>query len=142
TSDEMNVFTPVREPMILMLNREGAKSREFLDIAPNLGPEVGRPLLGRGLAIGDFYSDGRMDMLVVDYEGDAVLLHNMSATGNHWITLDLRGAGANRFAYGAQVIARAGGEKWAGQVSPASSYLSSSDPRVHFGLCAVTKLDS
>src|SRR5439155_8038530 len=75
-------------------------------------------------------------------EGTPLLMHNDSQTGHHWITLELRGAGGNRFAYGAEVVARAGKEQWIGQVSPASSYLSSSDPRIHFGLGPVRMLDS
>jgi hypothetical protein len=38
-------------------------------------------------------------------------------------------------------MARAGKRDWVGFVSPASSYLSSSDPRIHFGLGPITTLD-
>jgi hypothetical protein len=78
----------------------------------------------------------------VDFEGTPLVLHNVSETKNHWITLDLRGKAPNRFGYGAQITARAGKEQWIGQVSPASSYLSSSDPRIHFGLGPVARLES
>jgi hypothetical protein len=70
-----------------------------------------------------------------------VLLHNVSRTPGHWITLQLRGKGPNGQAYGARVIGRAGGQIWVGQVSPASSYLSSADPRIHFGLGETAKLE-
>jgi hypothetical protein len=94
------------------------------------------------MATGDIDNDGRMDVLVVDYEGAPLLLHNISRSPNNWITLDLRSTGRNRFAYGAKVTARAGSGVWTAQVAPASSYLSSSDPRIHFGLGAVTTLDT
>jgi hypothetical protein len=140
--DNVNVIDPLttfRQPMMLFHNEQG---KQFVDLVPQMGGEVARPLLGRGLATGDFDNDGRMDFLVVDYEGEPRLFHNVSQTPNHWITLDLRGKGFNPFAYGAQVTARAGKAQWVGQVSPASSYLSSSDPRIHFGLGPVTTLDS
>ncbi len=136
---EIDPLATYRQPPMLFHNEQG---RQFVDLVPKMGGAVAAPIVGRGLATGDFDNDGKMDFLVVDYEGQAQLFHNVSQTPNHWITLDLRGVGANRFAYGAQVEARSGKSLWVGQVSPASSYLSSSDPRVHFGLGATTTLDS
>ena len=128
-----------REPLMLFHSQRG---KRFLDLIPQMQGDVTKPLVGRGLATGDFDNDGRVDFLVVDYEGNPMLFHNLSRTSNHWITLDLRGRAPNSFAYGARVTARAGKQVWTGLVSPASSYLSSSDPRVHFGLGAVRRLDS
>lgn len=45
------------------------------------------------------------------------------------------------FAYGARITTHTANQVWVGFVSPASSYLSSSDPRIHFGLGPVTSLD-
>lgn len=115
--------------------------KQFVDLVSQMGGEVAAEILGRGLATGDFDNDGREDFLVVDYEGAPLLFHNLSQTPNHWITLDLHGSAPNRFAYGAQVTGWSGKQMWVGQVSPASSYLSSSDPRVHFGLGQATHLD-
>ena len=140
--DNVNAIDPLatyRQPLMLFHNRQG---KQLLDLVPQMGGEIETPLVGRGLATGDYDNDGKMDFLVVDYEGQARLYHNLSQTPHHWITLDLHGVGANRFAYGAQVVAHSGKETWVGQVSPASSYLSSSDPRVHFGLGSTTTLDS
>ncbi len=89
---------------------------------------------------GDYDNNGKIDFVAVDLEGPAILLHNTTRTSNHWITLDLHSNSPNHFAYGAEVTARAGSDVWVGYVSPASSYLSSSDPRLHFGLGNVTKL--
>jgi hypothetical protein len=127
------------QPMMLFHNEAG---RPFRDIAAEAGPDLQRPIVGRGLAVGDFDNDGREDLLVVDYEGHPLLLHNETEGLNHWLTLRLCGRPPNSFAYGAVVEARAGTTRWIAQVSPASSYLSSSDPRVHIGLGAVTRLDS
>ena len=134
--DPLNTY---RQPLMLFHNVLG---KQLLDLVPKMGGEVAKPLVGRGLATGDFDNDGRIDILVVDFEGPVVLLHNMSKTQGHWITLDLKGRASNRFAYGARVTAKAGKDVWVGTVSPTSSYLSSSDPRVHFGLGAISKLES
>ncbi len=128
-----------RQPLLLFRNENGRKFQQLISPA---GSELAKPLLGRGLAAGDFDNDGRMDFLVVDFEGAPVLMRNVSTTANHWITFDLRGRGQNRFAYGAQLRGRSGNQIWIGQVSPASSYLSSSDPRVHWGLGTQATLDT
>jgi hypothetical protein len=137
-TQEIDPLTSFRQPLMLFHNLHG---RRFEDLVPTLKGPMAAELLGRGAAVGDIDNDGRMDFLVVDFEGKPVLMHNLSQTDNHWITLDLRGSAPNRFAYGARVTATAGKEVWTGLVSPASSYLSSSDPRLHFGLGKVTKLD-
>jgi enediyne biosynthesis protein E4 len=138
-TEETDARTRFRQPLMLFHNQEG---KRFRDIAPDLGGTLAQPILGRGSATGDYDNDGRVDLLVVDYEGEPLLLHNRSQTTNHWLKLDLRGADANRFAYGARVVGRAGSQQWVAQVSPASSYLSSSDPRIHLGLGSVTKLET
>src|SRR5262249_52104995 len=60
----------------------------------------------------------------------------------HWLTLELRAAAPNQFAYGARVVGKAADQVWVADVSPASSYLSSSDPRIHWGLGDITQLDT
>jgi len=144
-SGRIDPQTPFYEPIMLFHNvadRYETSARSFVDIVGAMGAAVSRPMLGRGLATADFDNDGRTDILVVDYEGPPMLLHNASETHNHWITLDLRTDGANRFGYGATVVVRSGPMRWVSFVSPASSYLSSSDPRLHFGLGAVSRLDT
>lgn len=132
-------FSTFRQRLMLFQNQNG---KRFTDIAPALGVGLTKPILGRGLATGDYDNDGKMDALIVDYEGSPLLLHNRTRTADHWLTLDIRGAAPNTFAYGARVTARAEKQVWVGSVSPASSYLSSSDPRIHFGLGPVARLDT
>ncbi|HET6383235.1 MAG TPA: CRTAC1 family protein [Armatimonadota bacterium] len=137
-ASQLDPLSTYQQPMMLFHNEH---AKEFIDLVPKMGGDMARPIVGRGTASGDFDNDGRVDLLVVDLEGAPLLLHNLTRTSNHWITLDLRGAPPNRFAYGAQVRAWVGKQIWAGQVSPASSYLSSSDPRIHFGLGSARSLD-
>jgi hypothetical protein len=127
-----------RQPTMLFQNQQG---RHFDLLGAAAGPDLNKPILGRGLACGDFDNDGREDLLVVDYEGSPLLLHNQSPPNRHWLTVDLLGPTKNRASYGARVEIFAGKERWLGQVSPASAYLSSSDPRVHFGLGSTDSLD-
>jgi hypothetical protein len=137
-ADDIQAGHTLRQPSLLLRNLEG---RHFVDLMRALDPALSKPIVGRGSATADFNDDGRMDLLIVDYEGAPLLLENRSRTENHWIKFDLRGAGTNTFAYGARVTAKAGESIWVGEVSPASSYLSSSDPRIHFGLGNLSALE-
>lgn len=135
---DMEAGVEFRQPIMLFRNLKGER---FVDLVPVLGGDLARPLVGRGSATGDLNNDGRADLLVVDYEGPPMLLENRSQTPHHWLSLDLRAAAPNVFAYGARATAHAGGEVWVREISPASSYLSSSDPRIHWGLGPFEQLE-
>lgn len=130
---------PFRQPMSLFWNDRG---RKFFDLTVQLGTDIQRPMVGRGSATADFDNDGRVDLLAVDFEGPVMLLENRTETQRHWLKLDLRGKAPNVFAYGARVVGKAGNQTWLAEVSPASSYLSSSDPRIHWGLGDLSKLET
>jgi hypothetical protein len=67
--------------------------------------------------------------------GQLLLLHNTGPAG-HWLEVALP-----RFAPGAIVTAvLADGRKFVQEVHAGSSYLSSEDPRVHFGLGEATRV--
>jgi enediyne biosynthesis protein E4 len=130
-----------RQPTQLFHNEDG---RKFTDVSQRfLSQPARRPIVGRGLAIGDYDNDGRMDALVVDSEGAPILLHNeipAERSGN-WIGITLRQPGRNTFAYGAQVTVKAGGRSFCFQCQPGGSYLSSSDPRIHAGVGKTAHID-
>ena len=86
------------------------------------------------MAIGDLDNDGRLDAVVTTNDGPAYVLHNETPTTNHWLQLRLVGHKSNRDAIGASVkLVTASGQQFA-TVTTASSYLSSSDKRIHFGI--------
>jgi hypothetical protein len=87
--------------------------------------------MSSGVAVFDYDNDGRLD---TSNDGPAWVLLNQTETANHWITLNLVGTKSNRDGIGAQVkISTANGDQF-GTVTTTSSYQSSSDKRVHFGL--------
>jgi hypothetical protein len=130
-----------RQPVQAFRNREG---HGFADESDRLGPALQQPIVGRGLATGDFDNDGRVDALIIDDDGPVRLLHNQGGHVGSWIGLSLVGTGrSNRDAIGARVVLEAGGRRQVREVQTAGSYLSASDRRLHFGLgtaAAVTRI--
>ena len=119
-----------REPVMLLRNN----GKKFVDISGISSEIFHDAWVGRGVAIGDQDNDGRIDAVVSTNGGPAHILHNVTETANHWITLRLIGHKSNRDAIGAQVkIVTGNGVQW-GIVTTSSGYLSASDPRLHFGL--------
>jgi hypothetical protein len=127
------------EPTQLFHNMGGANPG-FSNVSAS-SPDLMRPILGRGLAIGDFDNDGRMDILVVDSDGAPLLLHNECSAAGHWLGVRLIGSRSNRDGYGAMLTARCGKRTLLRYCHADGSYLSSSDPRVHFGLGSATQVD-
>jgi enediyne biosynthesis protein E4 len=119
-----------REPMMLVRNT----GKKFVDVSGISSDIFQDAWVGRGMAIGDINNDGRIDAVVSTNGGPAHVLLNLTETKNHWITLRLIGHKSNRDGIGAQVkLVTALGSQWA-TVTTASGYLSSSDPRIHFGI--------
>lgn len=120
-----------REPMLLARNLgHGA----FADVSGDSGAVFAQRWVGRGMAVGDFDNDGRLDAVVSTNGSEAHLLHNETATSNHWLTLNLVGHRSNRDGIGAVIqVTTSHGSQYV-TVSTAGSYLSSNDKRAHFGL--------
>jgi hypothetical protein len=119
-----------REPMLLAKNMGHA----FVDVSADSGSMFHQAWLGRGMAVGDIDNDGRLDAVVTTNDGPVHILHNATQTPNHWLTLKLVGHKSNRDAIGAEIKLVAEKSQQFATVTTASSYLSSSDKRVHFGL--------
>ena len=119
-----------REAMLLARNIRG----RFTDVTSSAGPVFQERFAGRGLATGDIDNDGRIDAVITTNDGAAHILHNETSTSNHWISFTLIGHQSNRDGIGAEIrLVTLEGLQCA-TVTTASSYLSSSDKRVHFGL--------
>jgi hypothetical protein len=110
------------------------KTRFALMPAERTGPDLERPIMGRGAAYGDIDGDADPDVLVLANGGQACLFRNDQRTGHHWVRLDLRGRGGNREAIGAKVSVVIGERTIVRQVAPCKSYLSCCELPLTFGL--------
>ncbi len=125
------------QPPQLFLNSGGGK---FRDVAGELGGGFETPIVGRGLAYGDFDRDGDLDLLITTNNGPAYLYRNDQTAGNRSIRFRLVGTKSNRDAIGATVRVfqyASDGHSWRNQsrvVRGGSSYLSQSEIPVTFGV--------
>ena len=116
------------------LTGEGRRG-EFADASAAVGADAIRRSNGRGLAAADYDNDGDLDIAVNSIGGSLMLLRNDGAHG-HWLRVKL-----DRFAPGTTVTAvLPGGRRLVREVHAGGSYLSSEDPRVHFGLGVATRV--
>ena len=113
----------------------------FEEVSGSCDPKAIRPIVGRGMASGDYDNDGRDDLLIVDSEGKPLLLHNDVSNGSHWLGVKLDGRKSNRDGYGAILTLKSGGRTLVRHCHSDGSYLSASDKRVRFGLGASAKVD-
>jgi len=124
----------------LLLENRGTGRPLFVDVTEAAGPGFRVAESSRGLAAGDYDNDGDMDILITHLDAAPTLLRNGSRSGS-WLTVvcDLPGGGANPI--GTQVFVTAGGRTQRRDIAAGDSYLSSGDPRPHFGLGSVEIVD-
>ena len=83
-----------------------------------------------------------MDVLITNIDEVPALLRNGGVAGRHWLGVAVEGRASNRDGIGASLVARAVGlAPQTRYAMPTGSYLSSSNPRVHFGLGAAREVD-
>jgi hypothetical protein len=122
----------------LFLNQRGGK---FRDVAAEVGGAFATPIVGRGLAYGDFDRDGDLDLLMTTNNGPAYLYRNDQTGGNRSIRFQLVGTKSNRDAIGAVVKIYGAGATQSRTVRGGSSYLSQSELPVTFGVGKNEKIE-
>ena len=114
---------------------ENRQDGTFRDVSAQAGSGLSPRAAHRGAAFGDLNNDGNIDVVVSVIAGNAELLYNSTASGNHWLLIQTIGTKSNRDGIGTQIkLTSQSGAVQFNQVTTAGSYASSSDKRVHFGL--------
>jgi enediyne biosynthesis protein E4 len=116
------------QPVQVFRNNQG----RFADCTQQAGIADLRAV-GRGTSFADYDRDGRVDVLICDLEGPAILLHNDSPQ-RHWLKVRLKAPAPNRDGIGAMVALTAGGKTQVREIRTCGSVLSAREPAAHFGL--------
>jgi hypothetical protein len=98
------------------------------------------PRSSRSAATADFDGDGRLELVVNNFNDAPYYFKNQSPQKNY-VAFRLRGTKSNRDAIGALVTLHLGEEVMVRQVDPAGGYLAQSSKTVHFGLGDRAKID-
>jgi hypothetical protein len=137
--DHENWGTSWAERPLLFHNDKGKLS--LVPAVENTGLAV--VSAGRGLAVGDLFNDGKLDVVINNMDDVPTLLRNVDKTSNHWLDLKLIGGPKSpKDAVGAIVYVKVDGFTQRGDVVSGGSFASTSDPRLHFGLGIATKVDA
>lgn len=140
--DNVNLYHSLvtyKEPLLMFHNLGHGHFEKTSDA---LGSDFNRPVAGRGLATADFFNDGQIGF-AVNCRGDfPELLRNDAANANHWLEILPIGTKSNRDGIGAVMKLTTEGVVQIDQEKGGTSYMSASDPRVHFGLGKRSKIES
>ena len=136
--DTAHLGSDYKEPRLLYWNTGDTK---FKDISQQAGPGCTTPASSRGLAVADLWNDGRLSAVINNMSATPMLLVNQVANKNHWLGIRTEGTKSNRDGIGAQVTVFSSGRKLVQEVRSGSSYISSGDLRLHFGLGASSTVD-
>ncbi len=138
-ADQFPTGAKYRQPKLVQFNQG---DHTFCDASDQTGPAIMEERVSRGLAEGDLFNDGNMDLVVEDLVGKPMVIRNHGVPGRHWVSFELAGTKSNRMAIGARLKLVAGGMTQTDEIHSGGSYLSQSDTRAHFGLGSATRIDS
>jgi hypothetical protein len=112
----------------------------FRDATAEAGPGFEQVRSSRGVAVGDYDNDGDLDLLITNLDERPSLLRNETA-GRSWLTVVCEDPRGGIAPIGTRVTVRAGGRTQWRDIAAGDSFMSTHDPRPHFGLGAATRVD-
>jgi enediyne biosynthesis protein E4 len=129
--DSVKIGATYKEPKLVFQN---LRNGTFREVGAQTGPAVLTPQVSRGLAVGDLFNRGQLNVVVENLTGEPMILEAKSNPANHWISFQLEGNPTNKLALNARIRVTTGKLQQMGEIRSGGSYLSQNDLRLHFGL--------
>jgi hypothetical protein len=126
--DKLNLLGPAMLRNYLYRNKGDLS---FEDISVSGG--IDQKSISNGAVYVDLDNDGDLDIITNNINGDAFIMRNDMKSRNHYLTLELAGDSLNGEGIGTKVTAYGPGMVQMVEQYPVRGYLSSVDPRLHFG---------
>ncbi|HEY1578871.1 MAG TPA: CRTAC1 family protein [Terracidiphilus sp.] len=133
---------------------QGLGNGRFEDVSEAAGAVLNERTVARGACFADYDDDGKVDAFLVNLGARGKLVHNVTASTGHWVTIKLVGAmrpgdrgsagstaRSNRDGIGTRIEVYAGDKHWTAERVAGSGYLSQNESRMHFGLGSATAVD-
>lgn len=103
---------------------------------------IGRDLDHNGVAVGDVDNDGDIDLFIPDTPNVLLLNDAAANSGNHWLSVRLRGVASTPDGLGARVVVTAGDQTLTREVAAGDGMISQNhNLRAHFGVGQATQVD-
>ena len=136
--DQQPWGTSWKQRPLLVHNVKG--KLEFVPAVEGTG--LAKLATGRGMAFGDLFNDGRIDVVINNLDSTPTLLRNVAKENNHWIAFTLIGGPKSpRDGVGATIYVTANGFRQRADVIAGGSFASSPDQRPHFGLGSAASIE-
>ena len=136
--DGHGIGTSFRQRNHVFRNDQG----KFVEVGATAGKSLAVERSFRGAAFGDYDNDGDIDVFLMALDEAGMLLRNDHAPAErHWLEVRLVGTKSNRDGVGARVRVSTGGVTRIRERKGGGSYLSAHDPRLHFGLGAIGRVE-
>ena len=100
------------------------------------------PSYSNGAAYADLDNDGKLDLITNNINEEATIYHNINTNKKHYLTLAFKGNNANKFGIGCKAYLFNKHKLQYQELMLTRGFLSSSEPRLHFGIDTVTVIDS
>jgi hypothetical protein len=125
---------------LLAENLGPGKAPLFHDATAEAGPGFEAQFSSRGVAAGDYDNDGDVDLLISNLDAPPTLLRN-ETDGGSWLTVTAVAKTGLPGPIGTVVTVKAGGRTQVRDIASGDSFMSTHDPRPHFGLGAAATVD-
>jgi hypothetical protein len=119
---------------------KGNVDGRFSDVSDQSGMNV--QSYSNGAAYADLDNDGKLDIVTNNINAEATIYHNINSNQTHYLTISFKGDHANKFGIGCKAYLFNKSKLQYEELMLTRGFLSSSEPRLHFGLDAASMIDS